>query len=271
MFTVVLLTALTAGENVAEFHPRGGCYGGGCYGCSGGCYGGYGSCYGCGGGYTVPYYGGCYGSAWRGHNCFGCGGCYGCYGGYAWGHLNGVKNYGTCYGACYGMGYSCTGGCWGASYGCYGAGCHGGCYGGCAGGDMSGYGCGGGCGGYMSAGYGVPQAGVGVPVNPTDGTKVDGKAGAELGNRARLVFTLPEGAKLFIDGVPVEISATQNAFRTPELKPGAKYFYEARVEIEKDGKVLRGTRRIYVSAGQTVEEDLTTVELKPDVEVFTKP
>jgi uncharacterized protein (TIGR03000 family) len=263
MFTVVLLTALTAGENVAEFHPSGGC-------------GGYGSCYGCGGGYTVPYYGGCYGSAWRGHNCFGCGGCYGCYGGYAWGHLGCAGKYGSCYGACYGMGYSCAGGCWGAPYGCYGAGCHGGCYGGCyggcMGGDISGYGCGGGCGGYMSAAYGVPSAGVGVPVgSPTDAPRTGGEGTSEapLGNRARLVFNLPEGAKLFIDGAPVEVTAEQRSFRTPELKPGKKYFYEARIEVAKDGKTLAGVRRIYVSAGQVVEEDLTTVELKPDVVVST--
>src|SRR5262249_53223113 len=115
------------------------------------------------------------------------------------------------------------------------------------------------------------SAGVGVPVNPTDAIKVDGKAAAELGNRARVVFTLPAGAKLFVDGVAVEVTTTQQAFRTPELRPGTKYFYEARIEMEKDGKVMRGTRRIYVSAGQTVEEDMTTVELKPEVVVFTKP
>lgn len=260
MFTVVLLTALTAGENVAEFHPRGGCYGYGCYGCSG-CYGGYGSCYGCGGGYAMPYYGGC---------CGGCyGGCYGsCYGGSfggCWGGCHGGACYGSCYGSCYGMGYTCAGGCWGMPYGCYG--CSGGCYG------VVGYGCGGGCGGYMSPAYGVPSAGVGIPIGAAiDPTKADEKKdemASALGNRARLVFTLPEGAKLFIDGAPVEVTAERKSFRTPELKPGTKYFYEARVEVEKEGKKAAGTRKIYVSAGQTVEEDLTTVELKPDVLVST--
>jgi len=267
MFTIVLLTAMTAGENVAEFHPRGGgCGGGACYG---GCYGYT---------YNTPYYGGCYGGAK--HACGG-----GCYGG-GWAKCHGGSCYGAAYGGCYGVGYTCSGGCWGASYSGYGpapysSGACGGCAGytpgyacgggGGCGGYTPGYACGGGCGGYLSAAYGVQQPVVGVAVGatPAEPRKL-GLEEAPLGNRARVVFTLPEGAKLFVDGNLIEKAAEQKAFRTPELTPGTKYYYTAKVELTKDGQTMAGTKRIYVTAGQTVEEDLTAVDMKPDVLVSTR-
>ncbi len=251
MYTLVLLTAMTAGENVAEFGLKGG------GGCNGFCYGG---CYGYS--YGSAYYGGCYGQAKWG--C-GCGG--GCYGG-GWAKCHGGACYGSCYGGCYGVGYTCTGGCWGASYGCYGPAPSFNC--GCGGGyGPAGYNCGGGCGGYMSAAYGVPAPVIGVGAAPADGKRL-GLEDAPLGNRARLVFTLPEGAKLYVDGVLVEKAAEQKAFRTPELTPGQRYFYDAKVELSRDGKTLTGTKRIFVTAGATVEEDLTTVAMRDEVLVTTK-
>jgi uncharacterized protein (TIGR03000 family) len=109
MYSLVLMAALTTGEQTPElFHRNGchGCYGGyGCHGCYGGGWGCHG-CYGC--------YGACYGYGYGGWGgCYGGGGCIGgCYGG--------CGGYGGGWGGCYGGGY----GCWGASYGCY-AGCGG--------------------------------------------------------------------------------------------------------------------------------------------------
>jgi uncharacterized protein (TIGR03000 family) len=72
MYTVVLLTAMSAGSQApACWHSCHGCYTA-CYGCSGsyGCTGYYG-CYSCSGCY------GCYRSAC--HGCYGNYGCHGCY------------------------------------------------------------------------------------------------------------------------------------------------------------------------------------------------
>jgi uncharacterized protein (TIGR03000 family) len=82
MYSVVLLAAMTAGGESADFGRRGGChgcYGGGCWGCRGysyGCGGCYGYSYGCGGCRGYSY--GCGG----GYGCSGyvSTGCYGCYG-----------------------------------------------------------------------------------------------------------------------------------------------------------------------------------------------
>jgi uncharacterized protein (TIGR03000 family) len=93
MYSVVLLTALTAGGATApdcHFNRgghgcHGGCYGGcyGCYGgCHGGCYGGgHGGCYGGCYGYSGHWHGGysCHGCYGGGYNCYGCSGCWGGY------------------------------------------------------------------------------------------------------------------------------------------------------------------------------------------------
>jgi uncharacterized protein (TIGR03000 family) len=104
MYTVVLMTALTAGDVTPDHFFRGGCRGflGG-HSCSGGCYG---------------YSNGCYGSGCYGSGCYGRGGCFGwgAWGGCSGGGGNGCCGGGGCYGA-YGAG--CTGG-----YGCYGSGAY---------------------------------------------------------------------------------------------------------------------------------------------------
>jgi uncharacterized protein (TIGR03000 family) len=246
MFSVVLFAALVAGENSADFHFRS-CYGG-AHSCYGGCYG---SCYGWS---SKAYYGGCYGSACHG----GCGGGYtGCCGG--WGGMG-----------CYGGG----GGCWGAPYAGYGSVC----YGGCAG--YGGGGCFGGCGGYLSPAYGVPGPVIGVPSGgvpvgaaPAVGEmRRDGVAVADgaPADRARIIFKLPEGAKLFVEGEYIPNAEVQKAFRTPLLEAGRTYVYSMRVETVKDGETLVGQTTVNVRAGRTEEVDFTAVEFKPEVKVVAR-
>lgn len=238
MYSVVLLAALTAGENMADFGWKGG-YGGAhsCYGgCYGSCYGGWaGSCYGWS---SRPYYGGCVGPACHG-GCYG--GCYGggCYGGF---------------GGCYG------GGCWGAPYAGYGP-------------LLPGYGCAGGCGGYLSPAYGVPGPVITGPKVIGQGPAV-GTPGTALtqatGDRARLNFTLPEGAKLFVEGVYIERAATLKSFRTPPLDPAKNYVYTVRVEVLKDGEAMYGEMVVNVRAGRTEDLDLTAVSLRRVIEPVSR-
>jgi uncharacterized protein (TIGR03000 family) len=227
MFSVVLFAALMAGENTADFHFRS-CYGG-AHSCYGGCYG---SCYGWS---SKAYYGGCYGSACHG----------GCHGGYS-----GCSGCMGCYGGC--MGSSYGGGCWGAPYAGYGSGCLGG------------------CGGFASPAYGAPGPVIGIPVGaaPAVGEKREVAGVADVGgDRARIVFKLPEGAKLYVEGFLIDNAAEQKVFRTPVLEAGKPYVYTMRVEVERDGEKLVGESLVNVKAGRTEEVDLTTVELKKDVRV----
>src|SRR5262249_61202929 len=131
----------------------------------------------------------------------GCGGCWGGYGGYG-GHYAG---------------------CWGAGYACYG-----------------------GCGGYDGAGYApIPTTTVpsGEPIGKPkadDGKKKKGnnddqqEQQTRAASRARLIVRLPEGAKLYIDDLPVKASP-QRTFSTPALKKGQAYYYDVRADVVRNG------------------------------------
>ena len=51
-----------------------------------------------------------------------------------------------------------------------------------------------------------------------------------------VTVTLPEKAKLFVDGVAAAATAGKHTFSTPELAKGKSFVYEFRAELEKDGK-----------------------------------
>jgi uncharacterized protein (TIGR03000 family) len=259
MYSVVLMAALAAGSSAPEFGHHG------CHGCWGGCYGGYASCY------------GGYGGGW-GHGHRWGGGCYGCYG-----YYTGWGCYGAGYGSCFGYYSGWTpAGC----YGCYGTpyaawGCYGNTY------SIGGYGCGGylGCyGGYSAYGVPPPVAG-GMVVNPgsgypstrtpemvptpnpnpnpngtnpvPDGTNPNplpkkNPLKIEPEARGKVRFELPANARLFVDGVQIQTSSPTAVFQTPRLDPAKAYFYDVRVELDRDGQTLTDTQRIVVRPGREV-------------------
>jgi uncharacterized protein (TIGR03000 family) len=237
MYSIVLVTALTAGTTAPGWH-HGGYYGGYNYGYAGpGCYG----CNGCNG-------------------CLGCQLSCGCYGAWTFG------GYGFA-----GGGFGYHGGCYGAYGNWYGAVVCSGCYG---------------ChGGY--SGYGMPVPMEPVPVIkekvaeppvpmikkdekeivvPKEGKeekkpeikkedikKDDGKKPEKTAQvRARVRIDLPEGGKLFVDGKQIPSPAGVRIFHTPLLSVGQKYFYDIRIEVERDGRVVSDQRRIVLQAGQEV-------------------
>jgi uncharacterized protein (TIGR03000 family) len=224
MYSVVLLAALTTGGQAPQWHHRTGCYGA-CYGsCYAGCYGAgsYWSGYGCWGSSR-----GCWGSPY---------GCYGsCAGGAWWGH----------YASCYGYDIGCVGTYpgYGSCHGCYG--CYGcfGCYGGTV----------------------VPGPVETPPPMPggEKGTGGMGEGGKGEGgstasdHRARLIVSLPEGAKLFVDGREIQNVGTRKTFRTPTLEEGATYFYEVRAEVMRDGQPAAETRRVLVRSGEVSRADFS--------------
>ncbi len=173
-------------------------------------------------------------SCWGCHGCYGCGGnafsCYGCYG------------YSSCYG-CYGCSgyYGCSGcyGCYGSGYGCYGSG-----YGGC-------YGC-----------YGSRVVVVAPAVEPTKPAPPVMRKATELRQEdapapARVTLVIPDGARLFVNDVAVEVNPAARTFETPQLEPGRLYHYVFRAEMPGDGQMIKDVQRVEVAAGKQV-----TVEFK---------
>ncbi len=167
--------------------------------------------------------------------CYGCYG-YGCYSAYSHGY-GGHACWGACYGACYGS-WSCSG-CWGSA--CYGNWSCSGCYG-CWG--TSNY--------YPM--YGAP---VMPPADPKmSSATTPGKVSSEP-PQARLVIDVPADAKLYIDDQLMKTQSEKRVFRTPVLEAGATYYYILRVEVTRDGKELRETRRITLKAGDEIREAFT--------------
>ena len=225
MYSVVLLAALTAGGQTPDHH--------GCFACGGG----YGSCYGnygvdswnCAGGGYGSHYSGCYG------------GYHGCCGGY------------SCSGAYWG-GYSCGGGYpwdWSSS------GCNG---------------CWGSYGQVVSPYFVQPPPVVAPTVPPTtkpgEALPLPMKPGdtapakppeAVAPNRARLIVDAPADAKLYIDDTAMKTQAEHRSYQTPDLEPGQTYYYEVRVEVQRDGRPVSETKRILVRAGQEVHADFTDI------------
>jgi uncharacterized protein (TIGR03000 family) len=253
MYSVVLMTVLTAGGGEATSFGRH--RGHGCHGCH--------ACHGCHGAFGVSF--GCSG-CWGCHGCSGyvssCWGCHGCWGS-------------SCYG-CWGS--SCHG-CWGC-HGCHTptviySSCHG-CHG---------------CHGSYAPVYMAPARDVEVRrivIESKDPRviKVDGSTAprtmeeeeavrrllrelrdkkpfvpptpkGEAGKApASVTVRLPADAKLWVDDTLCPLTSGLRSFNTPELQGGRQYYYTLRMEVEREGQVLSLSRRVLISAGSTVSVDL---------------
>ena len=157
-----------------------------------------------------------------------------------------------------------------------------------------GYACWGGCGGYASAAYGVPMTPIVNPLPPyrlededkdrkkgkDDGNGMDKPGGKkkpapddeyeppkkkpptnpEDNDEASAVITiyLPAGAKLSVDGKPVNASGVKS-FVTPALEKGYAYYYEVTIEVERDGKPEVERRRLVLRPGESVHADYRDV------------
>lgn len=61
--------------------------------------------------------------------------------------------------------------------------------------------------------------------------------------------SLPEGAKLFVNGNATRSMGTDRTFVSRGLEAGKRYKYELRAEGEKDGKQISESKVVYVTAG----------------------
>ena len=169
---------------------------------------------------------------------------------------------GYCGGCCYGGGWChcrarCHCGGWCGGY------CHCGGYvycGGYCGGCCGGYG---GYGGYGYSNGGAPYYGPGMPYQPGYGPGTPGKKGEQVPppkkteETATLVVTVPQEARLLIDGNPMKSTSSRRVFVSPPLLPGREYYYTLRAEVVRDGQVVATEERAYLRAGSQ-----TTINLQ---------
>jgi uncharacterized protein (TIGR03000 family) len=163
-----------------------------------------------------------------------------------------------------GCGFGGWGGYGGYGYGGFGSGSYG--YAGYPYGGYGGYGSYG-YAGYGGHGYGglgpvgaataalPPLAGAGNPTSEDESgvrpVSLASRDGSSQAARASLVVALPAGARLFIDDRPIT-TGRESTFRTPKLEPGEEYYYQVRVEVERNGRTVQESRKLVFRAGDEV-------------------
>ena len=210
MYSMVLMMAMSASPEAAAF---GSCTGYSCNGCTG-----YSSCHGGGG-------------LFKGKSCHGCTG-------YTYTSCTGCTGYTSCTG--------CTG--YTSCCGCKGGGIFGGMFKGhgCKGSSCQGYTSCCGCTGYTSC----TGCTGGVIVTPPKTEPIPPpKKGGVTALPATIVVNVPADAKVTIDGTPTKSTSAVRVFATPELAPGAVYYYTVTAEVVREGKTLTASEKIAVEAG----------------------
>jgi uncharacterized protein (TIGR03000 family) len=69
-------------------------------------------------------------------------------------------------------------------------------------------------------------------------------------NTAKLYVTMPEEAKLTIDGMPTVSTSETRIFESPTLTPGKTYYYVLKATLVRDGKKETVTKEVTVRAGE---------------------
>lgn len=75
---------------------------------------------------------------------------------------------------------------------------------------------------------------------------------------ATIVVTVPEDARILIEGKLTKQTGTSRTFVSPPLRAGGSYSYEVTVEIDRDGRTLSQTRNVAIRPGETTRVDLSS-------------
>lgn len=156
--------------------------------------------------------------------------------------------------------------------GCGGGGFCGGCFNrhscGCCGYTVS-CGCCGqvacGCGGYVQScgccGNVCDGCSTGTAVeekkDKDDEEKMDDKEG-RLNAPAKLIVSIPAGAKLTINDAATKSTSARRVFVSPTLNAGKTYVYTLTAKIDVDGKTVTVSKKVDVRAGKTSTVSLNT-------------
>jgi uncharacterized protein (TIGR03000 family) len=75
-------------------------------------------------------------------------------------------------------------------------------------------------------------------------------------DRATIVVTLPEDAKLMFDDEPSVSTGSNRLFVTPPLERGKDFHYTLKAEVIRNGKTEGASEQITVRAGEETRVDL---------------
>ena len=85
---------------------------------------------------------------------------------------------------------------------------------------------------------------------PTETILDDGPASREFKNRGVLAVTVPNDAKLFVNGTETKSTGEVRRFVSKDLNKGFRYDYKLRVEFVRDGKPVSQTQVVSVRPGR---------------------
>jgi uncharacterized protein (TIGR03000 family) len=94
------------------------------------------------------------------------------------------------------------------------------------------------------------------PLPPAEPVPPPVKKG-ELSAPARILVSVPAGARLIVDGVATSSVSENRTLVTPALQVGATYYYTMQVEIVRDGRRVVETQDVAVRGGETSTVEFT--------------
>lgn len=97
-----------------------------------------------------------------------------------------------------------------------------------------------------------------VPMPPLPGEPLPKEAPKKESNKvlsvqpvsSTVVLTVPAGAKVFVEGVPLKSNTIERTFRTPALAPGQEYAYTVTAIVEQDGREYTESKKVIVIPGE---------------------
>lgn len=96
----------------------------------------------------------------------------------------------------------------------------------------------------------APEPKKAMPKEPKAAEPAVAPKKADAGSSATIVVSLPEDARLIVDGQETQSTSARRVFVTPNLQNG---FYTMQAEVVRDGQTVVQTQNVFVRGGQTTE------------------
>jgi uncharacterized protein (TIGR03000 family) len=82
---------------------------------------------------------------------------------------------------------------------------------------------------------------------------------ASAANFATVVIAAASDVRITINGQPLAMKASEQAFITPELEPESNYSYVVKAEAIRDGQMVTKSQKVMVKAGREVRVDFSSL------------
>jgi uncharacterized protein (TIGR03000 family) len=77
-----------------------------------------------------------------------------------------------------------------------------------------------------------------------------------------LILDVPEDARVYVDGRLMKSTSTHRVYASPALEAGQAYFYDVRIEVDRDGKTVSTNKRMIVRASDEHAESFVDLGKK---------